>query len=177
MIRHFIPFSFSVCSSIPTIISISIDSSNDGPSTRLHVFVNQRTARISSTGILRHTIDQCNFGVEPVFILLLWNCQLNLLQYRRLRRTLVSLTPAQSYSSLSSIVLKIRSYWMMCWKKYVHPKKKLLAGPYEICSAFAITIPAIATATIILNRRKIRGLVIVGTWTGLVLRSTSVFYY
>ena len=48
----------------------------------------------------------------------------------------------------------------------------MLAGPYEICSASAIMIPA-STATIIPNRRKMRGLVMVGMQTGLVLCSTS----
>ena len=48
----------------------------------------------------------------------------------------------------------------------------MLAGLYEICSASAIIIPA-ATATIIPNRIKMRGVVIVGTWNDLVLRSTS----
>ena len=46
-----------------------------------------------------------------------------------------------------------------------------MAGPYEIRSASSIIIPAPA---IILTGRKMRGFMIVGTQTHLVLHSTSL---
>ena len=68
MCGNLVPISFTV-SSIPrpAVIPSTIDSSDDGPSVGSRVLVHQGATGVPGTGVLGHSIDDGNVGVEVVF--------------------------------------------------------------------------------------------------------------